>query len=194
MIVFFMNFSFLDFVTNNPLGIVLFPFIASIIGNLLYDAIKRIASSSSESVKKQRFRQRINRANYLFSEAYKAGYASGHTTLHQFLFVGGYIIEIIFKSFVVLLFAFCSGFLLFLLRDYSWAFILILGISCATITVLIKRLIEVVKIYKKITRIVFGDDYYKKEKELIAGFWTLKNKGMKDDDIFKSLESYPQRD
>ena len=78
--------------------------------------------------------------------------------------------------------------------DYSWAFILILGISCATITVLIKRLIEVVKIYKKITRIVFGDDYYKKEKELIARFWTLKNKGMKDDDIFKSLESYPQRD
>lgn len=81
-----------------------------------------------------------------------------------------------------------------LLRDYSWAFILILGISCATITVLIKRLIEVVKIYKKITRIIFGDDYYKKEKELIARFWTLKNKGMKDDDIFKSLESYPQRD
>lgn len=189
-----MNFSFLDFVTNNPWGIILFPFVASIIGNLLYDAIKRIASSSSKSVKKQRFRQRIMRANNLFAEAYKAGYASDHSTLHQNLFVGGYIIEIVFKVFVILLFALGSGLLLFLLRDYSWALVLMLGITCATITVLVKRLIEVIKLYKMITRIVFGEDYYKKEKDLIARFWVLKNKGMKDDEIFKSLESYSRRD
>lgn len=69
-----------------------------------------------------------------------------------------------------------------------------LGITCVTITVLIKRLIEVIKLYKMITRIVFGDDYYKKEKDLLARFWALKNKGMKDDEIFKSLESYSRRD
>lgn len=189
-----MSFSFLDFVTENPWGIILFPFVASIIGNLLYDAIKRITSSSSKSVKKKRFHQRIMRANNLFAEAYKAGYASDHSTLHQNLFVGGYIIEIVFKVFVVLLFALGSGLLLFLLRDYSWAFVLMLGITCATITVLVKRLIEVINLYKMITRIVFGDDYYKTEKELIARFWALKNKGMKDEDIFKTLESNSQKD
>ena len=189
-----MNLSFLDFVTNNPWGIILFPFVASIVGNLLYDAIKRIASSSSKSVKQQRLRQRIVRANNLFAEAYKAGYARGHSVLHQNLFVGGYIIEIVSKAFIVLLFSLASGLLLFLLRDYPWAFILMLGITCASITVLIKRLFEVIKLYKEITRIVFGDEYYKKEKDLIARFWALKNKGMKDDDIFKSLESYSHGD
>lgn len=189
-----MNISFLDFVTNNPWGIILFPFVASIVGNLLYDAIKRIASSSSKSVKKQRLRQRIVRANNLFAEAYKAGYARAQSTLHQNLFVGGYIIEILFKVLIVLLFALGSGLLLFLLRGYPWAFIIILGITCATITIMIKRTIEIIKLYKEITRIVFGDDYYRKEKDLIARFWALKNKGMKDDDIFKSLESYSQKD
>lgn len=190
----FMNFSFLDFVMKNPWGIVLFPLVASIIGNLFYDAIKRIASSSTKSVKRQRFHQRIMRANNLFAESYKAGYAQGHSTLHQNLFVGGYIIEIVFKVFIVLLIALGASLLLFLLRDYPWAFILILGITCATITVLVKRLIGVIKQFKEITHFVFGADYYKKEEELIARFWMLKNKGMKDDDIFKLLDFYSQRD
>lgn len=189
-----MSFSFIDFVTNNPWGIILFPFAASIIGNLLYDAIKRIASSSSKSVKKQRIRQRILRANNLFAESYKAGYAQSHSTLHQNLFVGGYIIEIVFKVFVILLIALGTGLLLFLLRDYSWAFVSILGISCATLTISIKRLFEVIKVFKEVTHIVFGEDYYTREKDLITRYWKLKKQGMKDEDIFKSLESFSQKD
>lgn len=129
------------------------------------------------------------RANNLFAESYKAGYAQNHSTLHQDLLIGEYIIGVFIKGFFILLFALISGILLFLLHNYPWASIVLLGLSSILLTILLRKLIEEIKLFRNVTHIVYGDDYYKMEKALISQFWKLKSRGMKDDDIFKSLDT-----
>lgn len=178
----------IDFITTNPIGIIITPLLMSLIGALLYDAAKKAVSTVNTKFKKKAIKSRIEKATRVFIDSYKAGYSSSHSTLHQVLFASEYILSIIRQIIIILVIGVFSIALIAVFESNTLLQIVILSIASISITIICLNVKETLSRQKLVSSIIFGDDYFKSEKKCILSFWKLKQKGLTDQEIFKRMD------
>ena len=160
--------DFIEFITHNAWGIILFNVIIGVIGSVLgsfiYKAVLR-------KYKKGKFIKYLVKAGTYFGSGSRTVYAMNTTSFHQSILVGDYIIKILLSLFKIGLIGIVTLVLLIVLRSYWISTPFIIGIAGLFCGVEYRTLKDYLKIYDEMFKYVYGDEYFKSEMEGIKQYW-----------------------
>ena len=160
--------GFIDFITNNIWGIILFNLfcgiIGSVLGSFLYKAVSR-------KYKKSKLKKHLIKAGTYFGSGSRTVYAMKTSSFHQSILVGDYIIKILLSLFRMGMFGIIALTMLFVLRAYWISTPIIIGIVGTFWGIEYRRLRDYMSIYDEMFKYVYGDEYFKTEMEGIKQYW-----------------------
>lgn len=168
--------DFIEFITHNVWGIILFNVICGIIGSVLGSFIYKVVL---RKYKKGKLKKYLVKAGTYFGGGSRTVYAMNTTSFHQSLLVGDYVIKILLSLSKIGIIGVVTLVLLFVLRAYWISTPIIIGVAGLFCGVEYRRLKDYLKIYDGMFKYVYGDEYFKSEMEGIKQYWD-KMTGKKD--------------
>ena len=157
--------NFITDFTKSPLGIIITPLLMSIIGTILYDIAKKIASAINKKYRKEVVKSNIEKATKLFVDSFKAGYSNTHSTMHQVIFASEYVLRMIRYVIIILVIGFFAVALIGIFASNIPLQMIVLSTASIAITIICLNAKETLKTQKTISSFVFGDAYFESEKK-----------------------------
>lgn len=160
--------NFLEFITHNIGGIILFNIICGVVGSIVGALLYKVVL---HKYKRGRFIKNLVKAGTYFGSGSRTAYALNMTSFHQILLVGNYLIDIIFSLFKLLICGIVVLVLLILLRAYWISAPIIIGVASIYCGIEYRRLHAYLQIYHQMFKYVYGEEYFKSEMEGIKKYW-----------------------
>lgn len=161
----------LNVFVKSPWGVFCVGVLSSIVATLLYRGIGELIKYASKKIKHRRLVSFLTKIGETYGEGFTTAYAMSHTSFHQMLQVGGYVVNLIIAYAKIAGVALIGIALLVVFHELVIARLVIVSLTCAIAAILYQRARFLKKMYDQMYDYVYGDKFKDQMMEGIRTHW-----------------------